>query len=170
MNTYGITLEEIKASCIEEGRCWIWQGALSDTGYPIMKRYGAPCMLVRRVAISLDGRPPSPRQPVVCSCDDKRCVRPDHLTRSTPSRVGKKSSESGYHNNILRRTKIATARRNSATTKLTKEIADEIRFSKESGPVLAERYGVNKSLINKIKRGESWCDYTPNPFIGLGEM
>ena len=39
-------------------------------------------------------------------------------------------------------------------------------MSTESGPALADRYGVNRSLINRIKRGDAWKDYT-NPFGGL---
>ena len=45
----------------------------------------------------------------------------------------------------------------------------EIRLSEDSGPVLAERYGVNRSLIGGIRRGTAWRDYS-NPFAGLMGM
>jgi hypothetical protein len=44
--------------------------------------------------------------------------------------------------------------------------ARTIRMSGESGPVLATRYGVNRSVINNIKLGRSWKDYK-NPFSAL---
>lgn len=163
-----ITLDYIKARCIEEGDCLIWQGAVGDAGYPIMKRYGGPCLLVRRVVVGLDGREPKPRQPVTCTCDDKRCVAPDHLKLSTWSKVGKKAAAKGAFSSKARGSKIAASRRESSGVKLNADIARTIRESTESGPVLAARYGVNKSRINAIKRGDAWKDYTPSPFAGLG--
>lgn len=68
-----ITLDQIYSRCEEVGDCWIWQGATSDTGYPIMKRHGGPCLLVRRVVMQLTDRPPAARQPVTAACEDKRC-------------------------------------------------------------------------------------------------
>ena len=50
---------------------------------------------------------------------------------------------------------------------MTLEMAREVRASNESGPVLAKRYGVDRSLIGSIRRGEVWKDYS-NPFDGLG--
>lgn len=163
-----ITMDQIKARCIEEGDCLIWQGATSDAGYPIMKRYGGPCLLVRRVAIALDGREPRPRQPVINSCEDKRCVAPAHLKLSSASRVGKIAAAKGAFSTKTRGSKIAASRRNASGVKLSIEIADEIRNSQESGPVLAARYGVNRSLINAIKRGTAWKSYSSSPFSGLG--
>ena len=63
--------------------------------------------------------------------------------------------------------RVAAGKRASNQAKLTAEQAREIRESLESGPVLALRYGVNKSLINNIKRGEAWRVYA-SPFAGLG--
>ena len=163
-----VTLEDIKARCVEEGECWIWLGTVSDSGYPIMKRDGGPCLLVRRVAIALDGRAPKPRQPVACTCDDKRCVAPAHLKLSTWTKVGKSAAAKGAFSGKARCAKVAAGRRAKNDVKLTPEIALVIRESQESGPVLAQRYGVNRSLINAIKRGEAWKEYANTPFSGLG--
>jgi hypothetical protein len=161
-----MTLDDIKARCIEEGECWIWQGALNAGGYPIMKAKGVRggCLLVRRVAISLDGRPPKPRQPVVTKCGDKRCCKPACMKLSTPSSVGKQAAKKGAFSSASRRSKIAESRRTNS--KLTQEQVQEIRVSTESGPVLAARYGIVKSTVSGIKRGELRRDYT-NPFAGL---
>lgn len=45
---------------------------------------------------------------------------------------------------------------NSSQTKLTKEIAIEIRNSKEKNVVLAKRYGVTPPTISSIKRNKTW--------------
>lgn len=161
-----MNLEIIKARCIEEGECWIWQGAYSSNGYPIMKSAGfkGGCLLVRRVVVELDGRPAAPRQPVAASCNDKRCCNPACLKPSSTSAIGKKAGKNGAYSRMSRRAKIATAKRIGG--KLNFEQAAEIRMSKESGPVLAARYGIDKSMVNNIKRGDAWRDYS-SPFAGL---
>lgn len=161
-----VTLEEIHARCEEVGDCWIWQDAVSATGYPIMRRRPGPCLLVRRVAVELDGRPAAPRQPVAASCGDKRCCNPEHLAPTTLSAVGAAAAAKGAYSSPTRGAKIAKAKR--ATGKLTEAIAAEIRASDETGPVLAARYGVDKSLINSIRSGKAWKTYTGNFFAGLG--
>lgn len=161
-----MTLDEIKSRCIEEGECWIWQGALNACGYPIMKAKGVKsgCQLVRRVVVTLDGRTPKPRQPVIASCDDRRCCNPACLKLSTPSAVGKRAAKKGAFSGASRRSKIADSRR--TRSKLTQEQVQEIRASTESGPILAARYGVVKSTVSGIRRGELRRDYS-NPFAGL---
>lgn len=129
-----ITLKTIHDRCDEVGECWIWKDAVGKQGYPIVRLRPGGCLLVRRVAVALDGRPAAAR--------------------------GSFSSRS-------RAAKIAAGKRSSGAAKLTLEQAREIRASEDTGPVLAERYGVNRSLIGSIRRGVAWRDYS-DPFAGLG--
>lgn len=150
----------------EIGECLIWNGATSSRGgYPIIKLSGCDCQLVRRVAFVLAGGVLLPRQPVDVTCNERLCVNPDHLRASTTAKIAAKAAAQGKFSSMARGAKIAAARRTKA--KLTIEQARVIRLSDESGPVLAERYGVNRSCINGIKAGTRWRDYT-NPFVGLG--
>lgn len=48
--------------------------------------------------------------------------------------------------------------------------AQEIKDSNISCDEGAERYGVDRTLISKIRRGRAWHDLTPNPFTGLGAL
>jgi len=160
----GITLKMIHDRCDEVGDCWIWKDAVGKHGYPIMRRRPSGCLLVRRVAVALGGRPAQPRQPVACTCDEKRCCNPAHLKPSTPAAVAKAAAAKGAFSSMARSAKIAQSKRASA--KLTLEIAREIRASEDSGPALAERYGVTRSMIGIIRRGAAWRDYS-NPFTGL---
>ena len=161
-----ITLDQIHARCAEVGDCWIWQGATSNTGYPIIKVKGCNCQFVRRVVFRLDGHELQPRQPVITTCEDKLCVNPEHLRASTVSDVAKAAAQRGAFSGLARAAKIAAFKRSTAA-KLDMEKAREIRVSEESGPVLAARYGVNKSVINNIKRGVARKDHK-NPFFALG--
>lgn len=162
-----ITLKTIHDRCDEVGECWIWKDAVGKQGYPIMRLRPGGCLLVRRVAVALDGRPAAARQPVTCTCDEKRCCNPKHLKPSTPSAVAKAAAARGSFSTRSRAAKIAAGKRSSGAAKLTLEQAREIRASEDTGPVLAERYGVNRSLIGSIRRGVAWRDYS-DPFAGLG--
>lgn len=148
----------------EYGDCWIWNGATSSGGYPIMKIYGCGCRLVRRVAFGLSGGVLAMREPVAVTCGERRCVNPDHLVASSMAEIGKAAGARGAFSGMARSAKIAAARREKA--KLTIDHARVIRVSDESGPVLAARYNVNRSVINGIKNGTRWKDYA-NPFAGL---
>lgn len=163
-----MTLEDIKARCEEVGDCWIWQGAVSASGYPIMKAAGvrSGCLLVRRVVVELDGRPAAPRQPVIASCADRLCCNPACLKPSNAKAVGKAAAKAGAWKNIARRAKIAKTQR-ERVGKLTLEIVAEVKFSAESSRKIAKRLGINRRRVNAIRNGTAWVDYS-NPFAGLG--
>ena len=151
----------------ECGECLLWMGALSDQGHPIYKPYGKPCTTVRRGMFELNGGKLVRRKPIDTTCGEKLCINPDHLFQSTIRNVAKRAAKRGAFSGLAKGAKIAEKRR--GTMKLTIEQAREIRLSIESGPVLALRYGVNKSLINGIKAGRAWKEYS-TPWAGLLRM
>ncbi len=65
----------------------------------------------------------------------------------------------------VRSAKIAVAKR-AQTGKITLDDARQIRTSDEPVKVLAERYGLSKDRIYRIRRGLAWREYS-NPFAGL---
>lgn len=162
-----ITLDRIKARCIEEGDCLIWQGALSKQGFPSMKFEGKSTT-VRRVVMKLSGSPAASRQPVVCSCDEKKCVKLEHLKRSTIKKVSRKAVKTGYLSSLARRANVSATKRKSEKARLTIEKAREIRASDETGVALAKRYGVDETIIGRVRRGKLWIEYAATPFAGLG--
>ena len=145
--------------------CLLWTGATGESGHPIFKPHGCGCTLVRRAMFRLAGGELIARQPIDTSCGERLCLNPDPLFQSTVSRIGKKAGARGAWSGLAHRAKNAAAKRGKM--KLTLVQAGEIRASEESGPVLAARYGVNKSLVNSIKRGTAWRDYS-SPWAGLG--
>lgn len=162
-----ITLDEIKARCEEVGECWLWQGATSDNGYPIMKRGGGPCLLVRRVVADIKGTPPAARQPVVVTCGEKCCCNPAHVRFSTVKKVAEAAAKAGAYSSIDRCAKVAKARRIAPGAKLDEGKARDIRLSAKTSAALATEYGVSLSLIKSIRAGRAWKDYA-SPFARLG--
>jgi hypothetical protein len=159
-----MTLDDIKAHCEEVGDCWVWQGSVLGTGYPQAKIDGK-CVLIRRLALELIGRPPNPRQPVMARCDDKRCCNPEHLVPTNARVISKRAAAKGLYSTLQRRAAIARAKR--ATAKLTPELVAQIRENKESLRAAVKRFGVSQQRIHLIRSGKAWIDYS-NPFIGLG--
>lgn len=141
--------------------CLIWRGSVTNgNGYPQM-RFAGRAALVRRVAYMLiRGRILPGRQIGLqpsCHC---LCVDPDHLAQRTRSQA-----ITGHQVAPAVRAKIARTKR-ERHGKLTPAIASEIRMSSDTYQALADRYGVNKSLVGRIRRGEAWRDYA-NPFTSL---
>jgi hypothetical protein len=160
------TLEimRILKSTEPHGKCLIWTGAVGESGHPIYKPTGCPCTLVRRAVYRLGGRTLTARVPIANTCDERLCVNDAHLFQSTITKIAQKAAKRGVFSGVAKGMKISLAKR--GTMKLTTAQASEIRNSTETGPVLAARYGVNRTLVDGIKRGTVWKDYS-NPFAGL---
>ena len=102
---------------------------------------------------------------LVPTCDNPYCINPAHQRAVTESEKSKRAAERGSVSSPVRAKKIAETKRTQG--KLTVEQAREIRHSDETGPVLSARYGINRSVVNAIKRGDAWKEYS-SPFAGLG--
>lgn len=159
-----MNLQTLLSRTDEIGDCLVWNSTIGTTGYPIIHTPDG-CRLARRLAFTLSGGVLKQRQPVATTCGDKRCINPEHLRASTTAKIAQAAARRGAYSTRARGAKIAAARRNGGA-KLTEALAAEIRLSSEPGRVLADRYGVDKSLVNRIKRGTAWRDYS-SPFAGL---
>lgn len=131
--------------------CWVWYGG---NNFSWGRKANRQFMRAHRAAWEFaNGRPVPPGKFVVRSCDNDRCVRPDHLTLISSSK----------------RARINPARRFGAAhwrTKLTDEQVMVIRIANGRGvpqKALAERFGVHSSTINNIvkrRRRETVFEWT----------
>jgi hypothetical protein len=164
-----LTLESIERRSLVCGECWEYQtdAKTEHNRRYVQVKHDGKHILVRRLAYELaKGVPTKPGLCVVPTCGNECCVNPKHQKAMRESEKCKRAAEQGAFSKIARGRAIAEGSRKTKA-KLTPEQAKEIRYSAESGPVLAAKYGINKSLVNKIKRGEAWRDYS-SPFIWLG--
>lgn len=101
------------------------------------------------------------------NCGNPRCVNPEHTARSTRTQMNRRiMADMNSATNTLRIKRIADVMRRT-DAKLSQADVDKIRASDEKYQDLATRYGVSKSLIGKIRRGEVWRTFSASPFAGL---
>ena len=159
------TIDSLMALTTEEGNCRLWNKYLGN-GTPMVYHDGK-LIQVRKLLLTLQGIEVKTRY-TATTCNNPLCVEPSHIVQRTSkqhcSHMAKALSNSP--SNQSRIIKITKARRAQAA-KITQEQAIEIRMSDESGQVLAERFGITRTRINSIKRGESWVQEFGNPFSGL---
>jgi hypothetical protein len=127
---------------VETG-CWIWLGHINSGGYGTTSRQsnGVRRRLKAHRAFYEEARGPIPDgMQLDHLCGNRACVNPDHL-----------EPVSGVEN--VRRSRVA---------KLTVAAVAAIKASDEPAAVFAERFGVQRPAIHKIRAGRNWKDVAPN--------
>lgn len=117
--------------------CWEWQGAESRGGYGQMTVNKKKVMAHRHFFERRYGPVPDGMQ-IDHLCRNRACVNPDHLEAVT----------------------CAENIRRSRVPKLTPEDVRRIQSLKgtRSGASVGREYGVFRSTINRIWRGEQWAE------------
>lgn len=153
------TRESLKARCVIKGDCWLWQGYVTNNTPQVFAHVDGKRKMVsvRKLFRELISGHPEPTGHYGYTCGNALCVAPLHT-------VWRQEKSHLRHMAKNRRVTPATAMRlrqariDLGRVKIDESKAQEIRLSSESGPVLAARYGVSRSWINKIKRGQVWRD------------
>lgn len=127
--------------------CWEWTAGKYANGYGCFHIYGDP-IKAHRFSWMIHYGEFSPEMNVCHKCDNKSCVRPDHLFLGTQVdnildavRKGRRMGAIGYK---------------SPERKLTEEDVRNIRNSKSSSYRLAEAFGVSGPTIRQILQGKTY--------------
>ena len=132
--------------------CWLWVGgSKSQKGYGKIEIKGKH-KLAHRLSYEIHKGPIPDGLLVMHSCDNPSCVNPDHLSVGTQSQ------------NILEA--FAKGRKNAVpphvfgescgASKISEKVAIEILASKDPSKALMARYGVSKSIIQRLRAGDTW--------------
>lgn len=135
--------------------CWIWTGrSRNKKGYGQLGGggRGADHILAHRLSYQMHHGPIPDGMVVMHSCDNPSCVNPDHLRTGTQSE------------NILEA--FSKGRKNAkpphvfgdscGASRLKETEAIEVLKSNEPTKMLAAKYGVSKSAIERVRNGKTW--------------
>lgn len=131
--------------------CWLWTGATTPAGYGVGS-IGRRYIRAHRLAwILFNG--PIPQGKFVChSCDNPRCVNPDHLFLGDPADNTHDMRAKGRQFNPLgERSHFA-----KLTEADVRAIRSEYATKRTPMRILAARYQVSRATISDIVRLRSW--------------
>lgn len=148
-------LEVIKEKTIEVGDCLEWQGycngrtpATSTGGVGI----GVRKLVALRLGMKVEGKLVTNR------CGNNLCVKPEHLVLMVKGKFHSHISKTQVNHHCMhRRMKLSQSVRKKS--KITAEIAAEIRVEPGTYKSVGEKYGVCAKTVQNIKNGTTWRDY-----------
>jgi hypothetical protein len=151
------TIEDLRARCRmdEETGCWLWGGASQDNrGMVWLPELGVSRNVVF-AALYLTGRRPPAGQGSYLKCTSPLCCNPEHAATGTRKQISQHLARQGRFKDNPKHMAAVLALSKKARV-LSDEQANEIRTSNEIGYVIAERMGVSKSVVSRIRRGQTY--------------
>lgn len=158
-------LERLKKSfekhVIRQEGCWGWKGPLAKGGYPVMScRPGiGPTKGHRASWLIHNGSLPKDKH--VChKCDNPICTNPEHLWIGTQKQNNDDKIAKSRENNVPPPQKRGSE---NGSSKLKENQVVEIKkllFEGHSMYGIAKEFGVSKTTILRIKKGENWAHIT----------
>lgn len=132
--------------------CWLWSGALLQSGYGNFN-YGGKKWRAHRFSYSVLVGPIGDAH-VLHRCDNPQCVNPEHLFLGTPA---DNAADKAAKGRTGREKRIGEG---NGLAKLTEENVRMIRRSNLSGEQLAKQLGVSKVAVNYARSGQTWSHVT----------
>lgn len=136
----------------ESSGCLVWTGSLDKDGYGKVRLHGKQVRAHRAVYEEAHGAIPGGLV-VRHKCDNRPCVKLDHLETGTPRQNTLDSVDRGRW----------TFGERNGSARLTNDQASEIYRRVRAGEMqkgLAREFGVSKTTISRIALGQAWATAT----------
>ena len=127
--------------------CWEWQGKRDRWGYGRINARGNKTIKAHRLSYVIHRSPIPQGLNVLHTCDNPRCVRPDHLWLGTIADNNRDMAQKG---------RARSGRGKRKPTKMNVESVRELRKLRQDGWTfirLAGRFGITKSYARKVALG-----------------
>lgn len=137
------------ANVTKTAGCWEWTGSVRPAGYGVIQlgRRGEGTEDVHRVSWRLANGDPGDK--FVCHrCDNRRCVRPNHLFLGTNADNMRDAANKGRMSRGIHR---YNAKLNPRRVREIRAMAGVLLLWQ-----LAANYGVSEAAIRKVLRGATW--------------
>lgn len=128
---------------VEGEGCWEWIGSISSGGYGRI-HFDGWLQQAQRVSWLITHGAPRKEDWILHRCDNRRCVRPDHLFLG---------DNQDNVDDCRQKQRHAFGKRNGQA-KLTKAQVIAIKADRRPQYLIASQYGINQSNVSRIKRGE----------------
>ena len=131
--------------------CWNWQGSyIAGTGYGAF--YDGQRWSTHRYSWTIHNGAIPAGLCVLHKCDNRKCVRPDHLFLGTKRENSQDMARKGRYR------VPALKGEDHGEAKLTTAAVLDIRqrYKRGNGTLLAEEYGVSPSLVSLVVRHKAW--------------
>ena len=126
----------------------MWLGTCADTGYGCF--HDRRAYSTHRYSWEIHFGSVPAGKCVLHRCDNRACVRPDHLWIGTRAENTADMLAKGRHRTA------AVSGETHYLAKLTEDAVREIRSSHERGIDLAARFGVSPGLVSLVRLGRAW--------------
>lgn len=130
--------------------CWLWTGAVKDTGYGLLWLDGNRFALAHRFSLELSiARPLAPFEVARHNCDTPLCVNPGHLTPGTQQENVDDMVSRGRH-------RAAHGETNGRARLTAEQVAEIRRRHEQAARDLAAEFGVSVVTIYRVIKGKTW--------------
>jgi hypothetical protein len=132
--------------------CWLWTGGLDTHGYAQLGKPGKNNgnYLAHRLSWELHRGEPIPDGLLVChKCDVPSCVNPHHMFLG--------SNQDNTNDKLAKGRQPSKFGEKNPKAKLTEAMVEEIRSSPLPRLELAAKFGVTRTHIGYIQRGDCWA-------------
>lgn len=152
-----LTNEEFLANVSKTDTCWLWIGELNSKGYGRYKRK----YFAHRAAFYLVHKR-LPKDKMICHrCDNRACVRPDHLFEGNASDNARDAYYKGRLNitTISKGTQFKSGNTLNIIGPIPESTVIEIRRLYSEGinqTIIAKQYGFKRNIIWKIVNNKSY--------------
>jgi hypothetical protein len=159
------TIETLMKRTEEVGECIEWQGYFQNK-VPFVQ-HGERFLSVRRLILELNGTDVPADMYAKTSCGNPMCVNPSHIVLVSKKQHSKAMAAKVKHNSPTRLAKLVKSAQSRRV--LTDDQVMQALMDDRTCAEIAKEFEVSKSLISKIRRGQSnrMVKAMNNPFSGL---